>query len=117
MKNILGYEYVSNLCSVKKKIKNQKIKMLMEEFNFLPSYYFKFITKYHKDENEFENDEKLDSSIEEFLIFQFNKIKIKLISFYHENNINLREYYNYICSILNGVPTSEANFVKFIYIW
>ena len=83
LKNILGYEYVSNLCSVKKKIKNQKIKMLMEEFNFLPSYYFKFITKYHKDENEFENDEKLDSSIEEFLIFQFNKIKIKLILFYH----------------------------------
>ena len=69
LKNILGYEYVSNLCSVKKKIKNKKIKMLMEEFNFLPSYYFKFITKYHKDENEFGDDENLDSSIEEFFLF------------------------------------------------
>ena len=101
MKNILEYEYLYNLCSVKKIIKNKKIKLFMEEFNFLSSYYFQFITKYHKDEAIVENEEKLELAIKDFLRFQFDTIKIKLISFYHENNINLREYYNYICSILN----------------
>ena len=52
----------------------------MEEFNFLPSYYFQFITKYHKDEAIVENEEKLELAIKDFLRFQFDTIKIKLIS-------------------------------------
>ena len=74
LKNILGYEYLSNLCSAEKKIKNKKIKSLMEEFNFLTSYYFQFISKYHRDESKFRSEKSLDFAIQEFLLFQLHDV-------------------------------------------
>ena len=116
MKNILNYTFIGKLFSVKTIIKNDKIKKFMEKFNYIPKYYYSFIKKYHDDIEKVNNNELLETKLNEFASDQFYIIKNKLISFFDENNIDLIENYNIICQILEGEPINDSHFANFIRI-
>ena len=116
MKFQLNYTFIDNLLSVKLIIKNDKIRKLMEKFNYIPKYYYSFIKDYHEDKEEINNVKLFESKINQFISDQFYDIKNKLISFFNENNIDLIEYYNIICQILEGEPINDSHFAYFIRI-
>ena len=109
LKSILLYKFIDELFSVEKIIKNNEIKDMMKEFNYIPKYYFLFINKYHKDEKNVEHKEILMTKIDNFLSYQFQDLKEKLISFFMENDIDIIQEYNNICHILQGQIVNELN--------
>ena len=82
LKSLLLYKYIDALFSVEKIIKNEKIKNMMKEFNYIPKYYYLFINDYHKDDEDIKDIEKLEAQIRKFFSDQFNILKDKLESFF-----------------------------------
>ena len=116
MKKTINYTYIGRLISVKSIIKNDKIKEIMRKFKYIPKYYFKFIKDYHEDTENVENEDLLQKQINKFVSDEFYNIKNKLEAFYNENNIDLIEYYNIICRILQGEGIRESHFENYIKI-
>lgn len=114
LKNIFLYKFISNLLSVEKIIKNNEIKNMMKQFNYIPKYYYIFINNYHKDEEKVNDEVKLKESIKKFLSFNFGYLENKLRSFYVEKGIDIKEVYNNICQILQGNLVNEVNFQNII---
>ena len=102
LNRLFPYKIISNLFSVEDIIKNDEIKIMMKQFNYIPKYYYLFINKYHKDEVIVQDQEKLKQKINEFLSFNFKYLECKLRSFFIENNIDIKAEYNNICQILQG---------------
>ena len=111
LSSILIYKFINKLFSVKSIIKNEKIKEMMELFDFIPKYYYLFINKYHPDIKEVENEDDLKKKIEQFLSDRFEDLVEKLNSFFLENHIDIiKEYYN-ICQILQGEALNEIDMI------
>ena len=111
LSSILIYKFINKLFSVKSIIKNEKIKEMMELFNFIPKYYYLFINNYHPDIKEVENEDDLKKKIEQFLSDRFEDLVEKLNSFFLENHIDIiKEYYN-ICQILQGEALNEIDMI------
>ncbi len=109
LKNIIIFKFLNSLFSVEKIIKNDKIKDLMKQFNYIPKYYYQFISKYHVDEKEVKDKDLLIQKINKFLFNQFETLKNKFKCFYFENNVDLINEYNNICRILQGEKIKETN--------
>ena len=107
---LFPYKIISNLFSVEDIIKNDKIKIMMKQFNYLPKYYYLFINKYHRDEKIVQDQEELKKKINEFLSFNFKYLESKLRSFFIENNIDIKAEYNNICQKLQGNLIYEKYF-------
>ena len=111
LSSLLIYKFINKLFSVKSIIKNEKIKEMMELFDFIPKYYYLFINKYHPDIKEVENEDDLKKKIEQFLSDRFEDLVEKLNSFFLENHIDIiKEYYN-ICQILQGGALNEIDMI------
>ena len=115
LNKIFFYKFVNELFSVEDIIKNDAIKTMMKQFNYIPKYYYLFINKYHKDEENIENKDFLNEQINNFLSFQFNNLELKLKNFFTENDIDLIEEYNNICQILQGKLIKRSNFPSIIH--
>ena len=111
LKSILIYKFINKLFSVKNIINNEKIKEMMELFNFIPKYYYIFINNYHPDIKKVENEEELTKKIEQFLSDRFEDLVEKLNSFFLENNIDIIKEYNNICQILQGESLKEIDLI------
>ena len=116
MKNIVNYEFYKPLLSVKKIIKNDEIKNLMESFSYMPKYYYLFIKHYYEDTKNIKDNNKFKNSIKNFISFTFTDIKTKLDCFYKQNRISLTANYNNINNILQGEPISESHLNKTLQI-
>lgn len=114
LKKIIYYKFLNSLFSVENIIKNDEIKDLMKQFNYIPKYYYKFITKYHADEKEVKDENLLKQKINQFLSDQFGNLKYKLKCYFFDNNVDIINEYNNICRILQGEKIKEINIVYII---
>ena len=111
LSSILIYKFINNLLSVKSIIKNEKIKEMMELFDFIPKYYYLFINNYHPDIEKVEKEDDLKKKIEQFLSDRFEDLVEKLNSFFLENHIDIIKEYNNICQILQGEALNEIDMI------